>query len=335
MDFPISSKPVRESVSYTNLGIGNPPSEYLKLYYKDYKSEEVQEFFIKALRENNTEKAVQWLSMGANPHIFEPKSHTLYEPNPPIFIAIANENYEILDAMLKKSPLLAKYSQALHFACYKGNIKMVDYLISKGASLDFNGVNAPSTLRQAAVERVEYNSNRGLMYTPADVALNYNQFKVLKHLQTKYNKVPTLQGVSMKASDCVSNNDFTGLQALLEVYGSKSISSSYYTFNTFYGHADSVRWDNPFISACISGSKDMIKYFVALGVDVNYQMYDVCDLPLFYIVKRPGMEEIIDLFLKKGALTRCIDSKWRRDEHILDKALPQYKEMLLLKGIKR
>ena len=94
---------------------------------------------------------------------------------------------------------MIRYSQLLHYACVHSDTTMIDFLISRGASLDLNGhylkYGAYRYGEQGYEAIYEWNSDTDYFYTPVDQALRHKKFSIVRYIGEKYHKYPTIYGV--------------------------------------------------------------------------------------------------------------------------------------------
>ena len=307
-----------------SLNISLPPQSFVEEYENHTgflpRLTEAEKLLKQFVENNETEKVLKLLDMGASPFAAS------------IFIPIKNKNYTILEAMLKKQPLWAKYSQALHYACAveDDNREMIDYLISKGAKLELNGqLSRWDDYTLAYVAAYSWNSG-GYKFTPADVALNYGMLKNMEYLYEKYKVKPTKYGFSdlfvwaiRNRKDGVINNL---LSQIPDFYPARYINQG------------SWDWDSPVYHYALTEAikiknKELVKKLLELGANPNNNSQstikgigglDYFSNPLYEAVRISGWKDIVNLLLEKGAIPY---------ESILEKALGEYKEDFVLRGL--
>lgn len=317
-NFNIISAQKSSNFSLYSLGIEAPPQNYEGFVWNDY--DDATNFFIKYINENQNDKALQFLNAGAKPF-----PNYFYSDKWIVYKLIDQKNYTILDAIHKKYPLMFKYSQALHYACAMSDSTMIDYLISKGASLNLNGCcldgNKPA---------YKWNADQRWRMLPIDCAMGYNANNY-NFLIKKYKTSPSANRVSI----------------LVKLFIDKNIPSAVYSLMNNSSFDPNVRaseleyfsdkaWSDKNIIlleyAIRKGQKDIAKKLIEMGADVNASKGSNSGLvcPLKTAVTMPDMQDIIELLLSKGAKTKM--PYQYSTENIINKARSEYKEWFILNG---
>ena len=317
----------------SKLHIEEPPESYTKLFSSNETFSEKSKFLRKAIRENNTERAIGFLERGALPYHFygvlagERGSEPLYP-------AIDNKNYDILQAVYDKYPECIRFSQLLHYACSKDfDPKMIDWLIDHGASLDLNGY-FPRTLNRAG-NRDNYGFNRddNLYFRPIDVALRFSKFDTVKYLIEKYH-----QQVLAGAFACFLVEQLIQFVKECKQYGYCDVEDGI-NWATWFPREEN-RGKYPLVTAIQKGKNEFAKYIIDhCNADVNVVTTktsvaskiginigdDVYESPFSAAISRPKNRDMINFLIEHGVKTE----KWV----VAKFAHKEYREDFILQGL--
>lgn len=152
------------------------------------KNQDATRFLEKAVKENNVVNAEKLLKAGASGFV--------------TYDMIDKKQFEIIDVMYKDNPRVIRYSQLLHYACAKSDVKMIDFLIEREASLDLNGYAVHYDGKWFNLS-YRWDNDKNYVNTPADVALYYQKWDNLNHIINKYNKYPSIYGCGAFLLQCI------------------------------------------------------------------------------------------------------------------------------------
>lgn len=310
------------SVSHTN--IPAPPHDYKGLEVgHTIGLSSIERFFLQAVKNNETEKAIQFLKRGAVPKLYRDGDIMVN----PLYHCIEHKNTVLMDAILAVEPLLAVYSQAIHFACAHSDSTMIDYLISKGANLELNGyVSVHNEYYNKYLPIDAWNGDCRYELSPMDVALASGNFANFDYLAKK-NMKPTSYGL-VRALVWAIEKDIEGITDYFLDVLSKGILPKPY-LNQIYPKLRTT----PLIEAVKKGNKDLVKRLLDLGADPNGHIKithsSISELnffsnPLYEAVKGFNMKEIIQMLLDHGATPY---------KDILQSARSEYQEYFILQGL--
>ena len=291
-----------------------PPQSYYNSLHWEKANEEKNNFFWKAIAENNTEKAIAFMERGALPCDFLMRSNGEVigcHGQKSLYPAVANKNYDLLEAVYNKFPDVIKYSQLLHYACSLDfDPKMIEWLIEHGASLNMNGYARYSSHNGYWYARYSWNDDKDIAFRPIDVAFLRGKNETVKYLMEKHNqRVNTLVLSSSLVKMIPGNSDE---QLIAAVDKSRTLGYSEYDFINM----QDTNKEYPLIKAIKEGKNEFAKYLIAhCGADVNVQRHeknearsvginigsDFYESPLSIAISKPGNLDIINYLLEHGA----------------------------------
>lgn len=319
--------------SLFSLGIQAPPKGY-KGYVNSADAvlngyNEATKFFVNNVNVGQTEKAIKFLNAGAAPY---PPSRDAEKWI--VYTIIKNKDYALLDAIHQKFPLMFKYSQALHYACVYSDSTMIDYLISKGADLNLNGLCLRDERQQGWGLKVAYpwNADTRFRMLPADCARLYN-LKNYQYINKKYGVTPSAHGISriiyLFTEGNIGDQFVRGMMTYYPNFDPNVRASELTYFSSDAWNDKDVILLEYMIR---KGKKELAKQMIEMGADVNASKgsNDGLVCPLMTAVQTPNMQDIIELLLAKGAKTKMPFQY--RTVNILDKARTEYKEWFVLNG---
>jgi len=318
--------------SLFSLGIQAPPKGY-KGYVNSADAvlngyNEATKFFVNNVNVGQTEKAIKFLNAGAAPY---PPSRDAEKWI--VYTIIKNKDYALLDAIHEKFPLMFKYSQALHYACVYSDSTMIDYLISKGADLNLNGLCLRDERQQGWGLKVAYpwNADTRFRMLPADCASLYN-WKNLQYINRKYGANLSAHGISRAIYRFTEGN--VGDQFVKLLMSFPNFDPNVRASELTYFSSDAWNDEDVILLEYMirKGKKELAKQMIEMGADVNASKGSNSGLvcPLMTAVQTPNMQDIIELLLAKGAKTKMPFQY--RTVNILDKARTEYKEWFVLNG---
>lgn len=314
--------------SLFSLGIQAPPKDYKGYVWSSSDYNEATKFFVNNVNVGQTEKAIKFLNAGAAPY------PTLRNQEKWIvYTIIKNKDYELLDAIHQKYPLMFKYSQALHYACVYSDSTMIDYLISKGADLNLNGLCLRDETQMGRGLKVAYpwNADSRFRMLPVDCARLY-KVKNYVYINRKYGVTPSALGISRLIYIFTEANATDGIIKDLMSYPNfdpnvRASELDYFSSDAWYDY-------NVILLEYMirKGKKELAKQMIEMGADVNASKGSNSGLvcPLMTAVQTPNMQDIIELLLAKGAKTKMPFQY--STVNILDKARTEYKEWFVLNG---
>ncbi len=282
-----------------------PPKSYTDLFYSSKRFSEVSKYLRKAIKENNTERAIGFLERGGLPYNFDVIGDDINSSG--LFPAIDNKNYEILQAVYNKYPECIRFSQLLHYACSKDfDPKMIDWLVEHGASLDLNGYVVNWTEgRNHARAMYKWNSNESLFLRPIEVAFRYNQLETVDYLMKKYNQ--KLLPIQLSRSLVLNTEKKTEDEVidLVKYWAQKGYGDprEYVNVLSIEVPGLGIKPDYPLVAAIREGKNKLAKLLIEnYNADVNvetphYGLVIEYESPLSLAVSKPGNLEMIDLLL--------------------------------------
>ena len=341
----VKSGPV---LDISKIYIKEPPASYEALFLKNNETfSEKSEYFRKNVKENNTEKALAFLERGALPYRLENMAGygELGNGTNPLYPAVDNDNFEILDAVYKKYPECIRYSQLLHYACAKKELdaKMIDFLIERGASLDLNGWARKWGSGWEGI--YSWNGDCRYQMRPIDCAFGlYWRLQTVDYLIEKYGQKVSPTAVAYNLVKVILR-DFSEEKIInwIDNYYSRYVDFKDYvnlgiSAMSYDGYIDASDYNPRFalVAAIASGKNRVAKHLIDLGADVNISYHysaredigigfsDTYHSPLYEAIRRKNNLEMINYLLDHGA---------KPYKDVIKQALPEYREEFILRGL--
>ena len=315
----VSAQGKKGSFSQNSLGIAPPSGDYEGNVADEDKYKEVTNLFCKYVRAKQNDKALQFLNAGA-----APLPMRFGQENWIVYTLIDQKNYQILDALYAKFPKMFRFSQAIHYACAKSDSEMIDYLIEHGASLDLNGGFTGGTYMKNSFqrERYEWNKDGRLKYLPCDNAIYNGNFDNLNYIAKKYNKFPSTTGLTEAVFNFMKKDNVEAVKMIMDMPN--------FDPNAVHGNGQI----SLLCLALEKDNKEIARILIEKGANVNHTYWHSSDgtlCPLLLVVKKPNMQDMLELLLSKGANPEYRDGN-RGTFNVFKRARSEYKEWYILQG---